>query len=1216
MVETSQTNSCKTFSQVPYNELVERVDAGSKGLIELIKIFKEREELTERNYLYTSRVSRTNIFEFEIPECSTERLLGYFKNYHLFMSRMQLQHHKELQISITKVLNDTKASRNHRINERKQAVQTALDEVTKAEDLLDKAKKSFKKCEQDYQFSKDKVSLANEAILEAARLAEEQKKENAGKEGKMSISRVFTSAFESTPEYERDKHRKRMDRKHKDMQSCLGVIQEKKDGLMARLNALDLCLVEANKVFQEVEVERMEMIRTCVKSFCDMERAMLSAQTEYLDTLQGAVNEHSTSADVAVFIERQKKTEFTHCYTSALKLMDLHLERCLINEERAIKEKESRVSISSPNAVDRNSFTAVSSAPTELSSAATEFNATELHIDPSQESKGEKEKGKEAKPTDVRNLEGSHSNDLRTKEEEEEIEVVDADQLASDQIRELLLQLTGSGSSTNINIPSSQERVERSSSLQLSPPSSVVEGQGESPHHTLPSTGAGGPTPGEGLELRCSSVEVELNDSLLELSLIEDSHGLDKEVGNTAERDSTEMTNRNSGEISGPTVELKDTSIGLQEEPSLGQPDQLLSMEPTGPPRTLSDSFSAPSVSTTLGNITTNQDERQGLASNMGPVVPGDGEKKAPGFVPTLKTLESAEESALRRMSECLDLLFADPVQPLEMETNSGTGLDTEKGSEVVEGSEGVAVAESEWRGLLRFRSVRDLFLQVLDERRGRQGLLSRRSFKEMTEAMKVFLSFCGVREGTNSAMRIANMANTFYTIHTTALNSEEIPTLLAKTVSDPETSITKENPLPTTKINNEDTEIEKNNDETEKENLNETEIGVVNRFPSLNETEAEKKNTTVKDTETEKENEGELVLLTKGREKASPSPESSPIMGSGRNDNRKKTTTIGSLSYARRYLQQEEDIRGHPLWRKEGFWEAALLEGTMSQLDLLEPVHWDELEPDQLREAIINVHNIVFGQLGTLAFAMLDLGLSREEVGERIYSMIEEAQLTEDQSHELLLSINPAFLTSPPRKKSTKKKEEPRLSLDKMNKTLFPAIEELKDKEKHEKNEKNDETIQDGIPLNKIIKTTDKIQKPNQDTKLTNENKKVEDIKTSNEKDNKKEINNLMDSSLSVEKNTKSTTETKNETKTESSNSNATSTSTSSFMKFFSSSKSKKGKEDTNKGVKASPSKNSTINQQNSTFSNTTSTVLNEDKKRRSSEPKSNQDVEMLSTS
>jgi hypothetical protein len=58
-----------------------------------------------------------------------------------------------------------------------------------------------------------------------------------------------------------------------------------------------------------------------------------------------------------------------------------------------------------------------------------------------------------------------------------------------------------------------------------------------------------------------------------------------------------------------------------------------------------------------------------------------------------------------------------------------------------------------------------------------------------------------------------------------------------------------------------------------------------------------------------------------------------------------------------KRYLQQEKSINQHAMWQVHGFWEDALLNGIKSQLDLMEPVLWDELEPDVLKEKVIGMH-------------------------------------------------------------------------------------------------------------------------------------------------------------------------------------------------------------------------------------------------------------------
>jgi hypothetical protein len=106
------------------------------------------------------------------------------------------------------------------------------------------------------------------------------------------------------------------------------------------------------------------------------------------------------------------------------------------------------------------------------------------------------------------------------------------------------------------------------------------------------------------------------------------------------------------------------------------------------------------------------------------------------------------------------------------------------------------------------------------------------------------------------------------------------------------------------------------------------------------------------------------------------------------------------------RYLCSNSSLlRGHPIWRQNGFWEAALDHGVSAQLRgwTAEPVLWDELAPEALREAVVGVHNIVFGQLATISFTMREIGIGREEVEERVLSMCRREELCEDQENELV---------------------------------------------------------------------------------------------------------------------------------------------------------------------------------------------------------------------
>ncbi len=64
-------------------------------------------------------------------------------------------------------------------------------------------------------------------------------------------------------------------------------------------------------------------------------------------------------------------------------------------------------------------------------------------------------------------------------------------------------------------------------------------------------------------------------------------------------------------------------------------------------------------------------------------------------------------------------------------------------------------------------------------------------------------------------------------------------------------------------------------------------------------------------------------------------------------------TTTSASKTDDRKYILHAPQIRLHPIWRAKGFWESALFERIAGELGLFQPVLWDDLTPEQLREAV-----------------------------------------------------------------------------------------------------------------------------------------------------------------------------------------------------------------------------------------------------------------------
>lgn len=229
-----------TFEQIPYSQLVKRIDAGSGGIQDLSNLLHERKELNEKLILFELKMSKANIFRNEIETSTSERLLGFFKNFYIYTSKANIKAHKDFNESVLKELDEVKAMRFSAVHKTKQAVQSSLRDVSTAEEALEKAKKFFAKAKSDYERGLDKLANLERAVIEHQRVMEEKKKEQPPKDnGKFSMGRMFQSAFEAHPEQDRDKQQKKVIRRNDEMLMAANMVIEKKKHLLYCLSAVD-----------------------------------------------------------------------------------------------------------------------------------------------------------------------------------------------------------------------------------------------------------------------------------------------------------------------------------------------------------------------------------------------------------------------------------------------------------------------------------------------------------------------------------------------------------------------------------------------------------------------------------------------------------------------------------------------------------------------------------------------------------------------------------------------------------------------------------------------------------------------------------------------------------------------------------------------------------------------------------------------------------------
>ncbi|CAM9882020.1 unnamed protein product, partial [Scytosiphon promiscuus] len=108
-----------------------------------------------------------------------------------------------------------------------------------------------------------------------------------------------------------------------------------------------------------------------------------------------------------------------------------------------------------------------------------------------------------------------------------------------------------------------------------------------------------------------------------------------------------------------------------------------------------------------------------------------------------------------------------------------------------------------------------------------------------------------------------------------------------------------------------------------------------------------------------------------------------------------------------RTYLLKE--LRDHRLWKHPQFWHEALMLGVKEQLQegLANMSKWDDLKGEARREAVARTHNVVFSQLASIAFNMLECGVDGECVRADVKRKCRESQLGEALVQELMRDLD-----------------------------------------------------------------------------------------------------------------------------------------------------------------------------------------------------------------
>jgi len=264
---------------------------------------------------------------------------------------------------------------------------------------------------------------------------------------------------------------------------------------------------------------------------------------------------------------------------------------------------------------------------------------------------------------------------------------------------------------------------------------------------------------------------------------------------------------------------------------------------------------------------------------------------------------------------------------------------------------------------LVREKAEREGFLTLLNQKRSERTEVPEQTFVPLAKVGHAFLDACYKQKDVASAKQLMIMANTFYRVR----NSEELE--------------------PSDDFEPEHEDEATVDPETEKPGAFQEEPGAI--VASGKQSPALAKRELALETLDDSLNE-------------SPPPKDNPKMPVQR---RLTEDLHRSRVRCREYLQSP--LKAHEIWSSLQFWEDALFLGVQEQFDAFtEPLMWDELCEDARRDAVLRVHNIVYSELASTAFNMVEFGVQKRIIKNFVDEKSASSQLCEDQVMQLNKSI------------------------------------------------------------------------------------------------------------------------------------------------------------------------------------------------------------------
>ena len=145
-----------------------------------------------------------NSYEFEISNSSSQKSIGFLKNYFLYLHKEQTSLRRTFEDAIVKDMEIYKIARGKVVSQYLNLCQTAIGDVESAYSRLDIAKLNVQRVRGSLQEAKDKLGAIEQELLQMSQMTEEQKREREREQEKNIMGRMF-GAFQPSLHQEKEK---------------------------------------------------------------------------------------------------------------------------------------------------------------------------------------------------------------------------------------------------------------------------------------------------------------------------------------------------------------------------------------------------------------------------------------------------------------------------------------------------------------------------------------------------------------------------------------------------------------------------------------------------------------------------------------------------------------------------------------------------------------------------------------------------------------------------------------------------------------------------------------------------------------------------------------------------------------------------------------------------------------------------------------------------